>query len=82
MIEIEFPIRRMDWMENKDSLEVLTYDQAVNDIASVLDLPHDCIYTVGELVDVAAMHFEVTGSRILGSATFRLGNLKAARKKT
>ena len=72
-MKIEFPIRRMDWLENIETLEVLTYEQAVNDIASAIDNPRDCIYTVGELVDVASRHFGVTGARILGSATFSLG---------
>lgn len=75
-MQIEFPIRRMDWVENIETLEALTYELAVNDIASAIDNPRDCIYTVGELVDVASRHFGVTGGRLLGAATFSLGEIR------
>ena len=70
MIEIEFPIRRMDWVENIETLSVLTYEQAVEDIASAIDNPRDCIYSVPELVDAAAAHFDVNGAKLLGVSTF------------
>jgi hypothetical protein len=60
----------MDWVENTETLEALTYEQAVNDIASAIDNPRDCIYSVGELVDIASRHFNVNGSKLLGAATF------------
>jgi hypothetical protein len=77
MIEIEFPIRRMDWIENMESLEALTHEQALDDLMSCLDNPRDCEYTMDELLDVLALKFGMTGSRLLGRATFGLARLKA-----
>ena len=47
-MKIEFPIRRMDWLENYESLNALTHEQAIDDLMSVLDNPRDCEYKMGE----------------------------------
>ncbi len=78
---IEFPIRRMDWMENVESLEKLTHEQAINDLMSVLDNPLDCEYNMGELLDVLSRHWNINGSKLLGQATFGLSDIKAIRKE-
>jgi len=79
MIEIEFPIRRMDWVENPDSLFALTYEEAIDDLMSCLDNKNDCKYTFNQLVEVLAEHFDVHESRLRGAATFGLADLKAER---
>ena len=76
MIEIIFPIRRMDWVEDREALEKLTYKQAIDDLMSALDIPHDCIYTVGEMIDVLSRHWNMSGSKLLGAATFGLADLQ------
>jgi hypothetical protein len=80
MFEIEFPIRRMDWMENTESLIKLTHTQAIDDLMSVLDNPRDCKYSMGELLDVLSRYWNISGSKLLGQATFGLMNLKDKEK--
>lgn len=75
-MQIEFPIRRMDWMENSKSLEALTHEQAIDDLMSVLDNPRDCEYTMGELLDVLSRHWNIKGNRLLGQATFKFADVK------
>lgn len=79
--EIEFPIRRMDWVENSESLELLTHEQAIDDLMSLLDNPRDCEYTMGELLDVLSRHWNIHAQRLLGQATFKYADLKGALKK-
>lgn len=80
-MKIEFPIRRMDWVENSKSLETLTHEQAIDDLMSSLDNPRDCEYSMGELLDVLSRHWNINGSKLLGQATFRLADIKAERKE-
>ena len=77
MIEIEFPIRRMDWVENPDSLFALTYEDALDDLMSCLDNPNDCIYSYNEMLDILAEHLDTTQHRLNRAATFGLAELKA-----
>ena len=79
-MKIEFPIRRMDWLENSESLEKLTHEQAIEDLMSVLDNPRDCEYRMGELLDTLSSHWNISGSKLLGQATFGLADLKSERK--
>ena len=75
--EIEFPIsNRMDWMENSASLRDLTHKQAIDDLMSALDNPHDCIYTMGELLEALSRHWNINGNKLLGQATFGLANIR------
>ncbi len=80
-MQIEFPIRRMDWVENSESLESLTHIQAIDDLMSVLDNPRDCEYNMGELLDVLSRHWHISGSKLLGQATFRLADMKSENKE-
>ena len=80
-MKIEFPIRRMDWMENSESLESLTHIEAIDDLMSVLDNPRDCEYNMGELLDVLSTHWNINANKLLGQATFGLADLKSERKE-
>ena len=81
-MKIEFPIRRMDWVENSKSLDSLTYEQAIDDLMSVLDNPRDCEYNMGELLDVLSRHWNISGSKLLGRATFKLSDIKSEKTRT
>lgn len=76
-----FPIRRMDWVENSESLEALTHEQAIDDLMSLLDNPNDCEYNMGECLDVLSRHWHISGNKLLGQATFGLADIKAERIK-
>lgn len=79
-MKIEFPIRRMDWLENYESLNALTHEQAIDDLMSVLDNPRDCEYKMGELLDVLSRHWNINGNKLLGQATFKLSDIKAEKE--
>lgn len=80
-MQIELPVRRMDWVENSESLEKLTHEQAIDDLMSVLDNPRDCEYNMGELLDVLSRHWNISGQKLLGQATFGLSDIKSIRKE-
>lgn len=71
----------MDWVEDRELLYGLTYEEAVDDLMSCLDMPHDCLYSFNELADILAEHFEVPQAKIRGAATFGLADLKAEREE-
>jgi hypothetical protein len=77
MIEIEFPIEhRMEWVRNPESLELLTYEQGIDDLMSCLDNSNDCIYGFNQLVEILAEHWDMSTARLIGAATFGLADLK------
>jgi hypothetical protein len=72
----------MDWVENSESLERLTHEQAIDDLMSVLDNPMDCEYRMGELLDVLSRHWNISGQKLLGQATFGLSDMKSERERS